>query len=166
MIEVHHLNNSRSQRILWLLEELGLPYEIKPYQRDAHDEPRARSRSKKIHPLGKSPVIATATGRDRVGRDPRVHRPQVRQGPARAAGVVAGLASRYLQFMHYAEGSAMLPVMLLLYTGRLGEAGAPLRAAHHERDRQPHRLARLASSPAATGSSATTSPPPTSSSRS
>jgi|ERR1035437_1342851 glutathione S-transferase len=56
MIVVHHLNDSRSQRILWLLEELGLPYEIKPYQRDAQTR-LAPPELKKVHPLGKSPVI-------------------------------------------------------------------------------------------------------------
>src|ERR1700685_1845000 len=56
MIVVHHLNDSRSQRILWLLEELGLPYEIKPYQRDAQTR-LAPPELQKVHPLGKSPVI-------------------------------------------------------------------------------------------------------------
>ena len=56
MIVVHHLNDSRSQRILWLLEELGLPYEIKRYQRDAQTR-LAPPELKKVHPLGKSPVI-------------------------------------------------------------------------------------------------------------
>ncbi len=56
MIVVHHLNDSRSQRILWLLEELGLPYEIKPYQRDAQTR-LAPPELKQVHPLGKSPVI-------------------------------------------------------------------------------------------------------------
>ena len=61
MITVHHLNNSRSQRVLWLLEELGLPYEIKFYQRDAKTM-LAPPELKAIHPLGKSPVI-TDNGR-------------------------------------------------------------------------------------------------------
>src|SRR6185503_15622600 len=56
MLTVHHLNNSRSQRVLWLLEELGVPYEIKHYQRDARTM-LAPSALKKIHPLGKSPVV-------------------------------------------------------------------------------------------------------------
>lgn len=55
VITVHHLNNSRSQRVLWLLEELGLPYEIEKYQRTP--ERRAPESLKKVHPLGKSPVI-------------------------------------------------------------------------------------------------------------
>ena len=56
MIEVHHLNNSRSQRILWLLEELGLEYKIIPYQRDAVTR-LAPPAIKAVHPLGKSPII-------------------------------------------------------------------------------------------------------------
>jgi len=56
MIEIHHLNNSRSQRILWLLEELGQPYKIVPYQRDATTR-LAPPELKRVHPLGKSPVI-------------------------------------------------------------------------------------------------------------
>jgi glutathione S-transferase len=56
MIIVHHLNNSRSQRILWMLEEVGAPYEIKFHQRDAQTR-LAPPELKKVHPLGKSPVI-------------------------------------------------------------------------------------------------------------
>ena len=56
MLVVHHLNDSRSQRILWLLEELGVPYEIKPYQRDSQTR-LAPPELKQVHPLGKSPVI-------------------------------------------------------------------------------------------------------------
>lgn len=126
MITVHHLNNSRSQRILWLLEELGQPYEIKRYQRDATTNLAPES-LKAVHPLGKSPVI-TDNGETvaesgtiveylirKYGRDKLMPRED-------SADFVP-----YLHWMHYAEGSAMLPVMLTLYTMRLGDAAAPLR---------------------------------------
>lgn len=126
MIEVHHLNNSRSQRVLWLLEELGLPYEIVPYQRDPKTS-LAPEALRKIHPLGKSPVIRD--GSDVVIESGAILEHIVRKhGKGRLAPAEGTPdALRHLQFMHYAEGSAMLPVMLLLYTSRLGEAAAPLR---------------------------------------
>jgi glutathione S-transferase len=126
MIEVHHLNNSRSQRVLWLLEELELPYEIKSYQRDATTMLAPES-LKKIHPLGKSPVIRD--GDQVVAESGAILEYIVRKhGKGRLAPPESSPdAVRYLQLMHYAEGSAMLPVMLQLYTSRLGEAGAPLR---------------------------------------
>jgi len=125
MIIVHHLNESRSQRVLWALEELGAPYEIKPYLRDpvtrlAPPELRA------VHPLGKSPVITDG--------DIVVHESgaiidylitHAGQGRLRPALDHADYPA-YLQWMHYAEGSAMLPLMLNMYVGRLKEAGAPL----------------------------------------
>jgi glutathione S-transferase len=124
-LEVHHLNNSRSQRVLWLLEELEVPYEIVKYQRDPVTNLAPES-LKAIHPLGKSPVlrddgqiviesgaiieyIVRTYGKGRLAPD-----------PATPDGV------QYLQLMHYAEGSAMLPIMLRLYLSRLGEAGKPL----------------------------------------
>lgn len=124
-IRVHHLNESRSQRILWMLEELALAYEIVPYQRDAVTR-LAPEALKEIHPLGKSPVIED---------DGKV---------IAESGAILDYLARwhgggrfsvppdspdwptYLHWMHYAEGSAMLPLMLLLYTMRLGEAAAPL----------------------------------------
>jgi len=128
MIEVHHLNNSRSQRILWLLEELELPYDVIPYQRDAATR-LAPPALKTIHPLGKSPVIrdgglvlaeSGAIVEYLVGRYDNG-----RLAPARDFTSPDYLA--YLHWLHFAEGSAMLPIMLRLYTGRLGDAGAPLR---------------------------------------
>jgi glutathione S-transferase len=125
VIEVHHLNNSRSQRVLWLLEELGLPYEIVAYQRDATTNLAPES-LKRIHPLGKSPVI-------RDGAQVLIESGAILEYIVRryGKGKLAPPESspewpRYLQFMHYAEGSAMLPVMLKLYLSRLGEAAAPL----------------------------------------
>ena len=125
MIVVHHLNDSRSQRILWLLEELGLPYEIKTYFRDATTR-LAPAELKAVHPLGKSPVIRD--GSDVVIESGAILEYLVRKYGGGRLAPAEGTADavRHLQLMHYAEGSAMLPVMLRLYVGRLGEAGAPL----------------------------------------
>lgn len=127
MITVHHLNNSRSQRILWLLEELGLPYDIKRYQRDPKTN-LAPPELKAINPLGKSPVIEdgalvlieSAAIIDYLIRRHGQGQGRLQPDPATAA------YDKYVQWLHFAEGSAMLPLMLNLYVGRLGEAGAPL----------------------------------------
>ena len=123
---VHHLNNSRSQRILWLLEELEVPYEIHHHQRDAVTN-LAPPALLDIHPLGKSPVIED-DGQAVYESAAIVEYICERHGgehlvPAR------GTADhiRYLEYLHFAEGSAMLPILLNIYTGRLGEAAAPLR---------------------------------------
>jgi len=125
MLEVHHLNNSRSQRVLWLLEELGLPYEIVRYERDAKTN-LAPDALKAIHPLGKSPVLKD--GDQVVVESGAIIEYVVRRhGKGRLAPPESSPDwVRYLQWMHYAEGSAMLPLMLALYVGRLGDAGAPL----------------------------------------
>ena len=124
MIAVHHLNNSRSQRILWLLEELGLPYEIKRYQRDAKTmlaPPELRA----VHPLGKSPVISDG--------DLTI---------AESGAIVEYLASRYgngilipkantpeylryIFWMHFAEGSMMPPLLLKLIFDRIESGPMP-----------------------------------------
>lgn len=125
MLEVHHLNNSRSQRVLWLLEELELPYEIVHYQRDAVTN-LAPPELEKIHPLGKSPVLRDG---DRVVIESGAILEYVvrRHGRGRLAPAESSPEwVPYVQWMHYAEGSAMLPVMLRLYTSRLGDAAAPL----------------------------------------
>ena len=126
MLVVHHLNNSRSQRILWLLEELGAPYEIKFYQRDATTN-LAPPELVAVNPLGKSPVITDgditiAESGAIVDYIQRKHGAGKLGAPA---GDVAG--EKYREWLHYSEGSAMLPLMLNLYTGRLGDAAAPLR---------------------------------------
>ena len=125
MIVVHHLNNSRSQRVLWLLEELGLPYEIQKYQRDAETN-LAPPELLKVHRLGKSPVITD--GPNTIIESGAILEYIVRKyGKGKLAPAETSPDwPRYLQLMHYAEGSAMLPVMLKLYTSRLGDAGAPL----------------------------------------
>ena len=125
MLVVHHLNESRSQRILWLLEELGTPYEIAHHKRDSKTR-LAPPELVAIHPLGKSPVITdngvpvheTGAIIDYVIR--RHGGGKLQPDPASADYDV------YQQWLHYAEGSAMLPHMLNMYVGRLGEAGAPL----------------------------------------
>ena len=125
MITVHHLNESRSQRILWLLEELQLPYEIKFYKRDATTN-LAPPELMAVHSLGKSPVI---TDGDRTVAESGAIVDYIvrRHGGGRLAPDPASAAfDKYQEWLHYAEGSAMLPLMLLLYTLRLGEGGAPL----------------------------------------
>ena len=124
MIVVHHLNNSRSQRILWLLEELGVPYEIKHYQRDPKTmlaPPELRS----VHPLGKSPVITD--GEFTL---------------AESGAIIEYLADRYgagtlipthgtperlrcNYWLHYAEGSAMPPLLLKLVFRRVETSPMP-----------------------------------------
>jgi glutathione S-transferase len=125
MIVVHHLNDSRSQRILWLLEELGLPYEVRRYQRDAKTR-LAPPELKAVSPLGKSPVVTD--GDRRVIESGAIVDYLIRRhGGGRLQPDPAGEAyDEYVQWLHYAEGSAMLPLMLHLYVSRLGEAGAPL----------------------------------------
>ena len=124
-IIVHHLNNSRSQRILWLLEELGVDYTILHHQRDAVTN-LAPPELLAIHPLGKSPMIdddgqiiyeSAAICEYLCERHGGAH-----LVPAR--GTTDHV--RYLEYMHFAEGSAMTPILLNLYTSRLGEAAAPL----------------------------------------
>jgi glutathione S-transferase len=126
VLKVHHLNNSRSQRILWLLEELEVPYEIVHYQRMS-PVPLAPPELKAVHPLGKSPVITDGKhtiaesgaiveyviatyGKGRLAPDPK-----------------SDDHFRYIEWMHYAEGSAMLPLMMHLYAGMLGDGAAALR---------------------------------------
>jgi glutathione S-transferase len=125
MIVVHHLNDSRSQRILWLLEELQLPYEIERYQR----HPRTRlapPELKAIHPLGKSPVVVD-NGRVIVESGAIIDVLIRRHGGGRLQPDPAGADyDDYVQWLHFAEGSAMLPLLLKLYVSRLGEAGAPI----------------------------------------
>ena len=124
-IRVHHLNESRSQRILWMLEELALAYEIVPYQRDPTTR-LAPPELKNIHPLGKSPVIED---NGRVIAESGAILDYLARWHGSGAFAVRPDAEEwptYLHWMHYAEGSAMLPLMLHLYAMRLGEAGAPV----------------------------------------
>ena len=115
MLIVHHLNNSRSQRVLWLLEELGAPYEIKHYRRgpDLRAPPELRA----IHPLGKSPVVTDA-GNTVAESGAIVEYLVGTYGNGRLippAGTPERL--RYTYWLHYAEGSAMSPLLQkLLFT--------------------------------------------------
>ncbi len=125
MITVHHLNDSRSQRILWLLEELELPYQIRQYQRDAQTR-LAPPALQAIHPLGKSPVV-TIDDRTYIESGAIIDLIVRRHGAGRLQPPIESHAyDEYQQWLHYAEGSAMLPLMLRLYTSRLGDAAAPL----------------------------------------
>lgn len=125
MIIVHHLNDSRSQRILWLLEELQVPYEIKRYQRNAETR-FAPPELKEVHPLGKSPVISD-NGRVIIESGAIIDYIIRHYGGGRLQPDPASEAyDDYVQWLHFAEGSAMLPLLLKLYVGRLGPAGEPL----------------------------------------
>ncbi|MBS3961430.1 MAG: glutathione S-transferase [Sandarakinorhabdus sp.] len=125
MIRVHHLNDSRSQRILWLLEELGVPYELVKYRRDPETR-LAPPELEALHPLGKSPMLELE-GRLLIESGAIIETVLARVGKGRLVPP-AGSADhdRYIMWLHYAEGSAMLPLMLRLYTARLGEAAGPL----------------------------------------
>lgn len=125
MITVHHLNDSRSQRILWLLEELELPYAIVHHARDPETR-LAPPSLQAVHPLGKSPVVEM-DGALLIESGAIVETVLRRKGGGRLVPDPASADyDRYIQWLHYAEGSAMLPVMLRLYVSRLGESGAPL----------------------------------------
>ncbi|QRN95420.1 glutathione S-transferase [Archangium violaceum] len=125
MLKLHHLVNSRSQRILWLLEELGLDYELVIYPRDPKTG-FAPPELKAIHPLGKSPLLED-DGRVLAESGAIIDSVVRRHGKGRLAPAPDSAEyDDYVHWMHYAEGSAMLPLMLNLYVGRTGEAGAPL----------------------------------------
>jgi len=124
MITVHHLNNSRSQRVLWLLEELGLPYEIKKYQRDAVTmlaPPELRA----VHPLGKSPVITD--GDITVAESGAIVEYLVETYGQGRLVPPAGTADkrRWTYWLHFAEGTAMSPLLMKLIFGRIQSAPMP-----------------------------------------
>ena len=123
MIVVHHLNNSRSQRILWLLEELGLDYDIKKYQRDPKTM-LAPPELKAVHPLGKSPVISDDD--NVVAESGAIIEYLVERYGQRGAGPAqlvppAGLPDklRYTHMLHYAEGTGMPPLLMKLVFDRI-----------------------------------------------
>ncbi len=124
MIVLHHLNNSRSQRVLWLLEELGLPYEVKRYQRDAKTmlaPPELRA----VHPLGKSPVISD--GDLTLAESGAI----VEYLAGRYSGGTLVPAEgtperlRYTYWMHFAEGTAMPPLLMKLIFDRIEKGPMP-----------------------------------------
>jgi glutathione S-transferase len=121
MITVHHLNNSRSQRVLWLLEELGTPYEIQHYQRNATTN-LAPPELLKVHPLGKSPVI---TDGDVVVAETGA---VIEYLVDRAGGQLRPAAGtpehrRYTYWLHFAEGTAMSPLLMTLILARIRKSG-------------------------------------------
>ena len=124
MITVHHLNNSRSQRVLWLLEELGLPYEIRHYQRDPQTM-LAPPALREVHPLGKSPVVTD--GDATLAESGAIIEYLVEQyGNGRllpAPGTPERLRYRY--WLHFAEGSAMPPLLLKLVFDRVASGPMP-----------------------------------------
>lgn len=122
MITLHHLNNSRSQRILWLMEELGLPYEIKRYQRNKITM-LAPPELKAVHPLGKSPVITD--GDLVIAESGAIIEYLVNKyGQGRLKPATEKEALRYTYWLHYAEGSAMPPLLLALIFNKI-DANAP-----------------------------------------
>ncbi len=124
MIVVHHLNNSRSQRVLWLLEELGLPYEVRCYERDP-ETMLAPPALLQVHPLGKSPVITD--GALTLAESGAILEYLVdRYGPGRLAPA-PGTPERvqYTYWMHYAEGSMMPPLLMKLIFDRVEKAKMP-----------------------------------------
>ncbi len=125
MLTVHHLNNSRSQRVLWLLEELGVPYDIVRYERDPNTM-LAPAALKRVHPLGKSPVI-TDDGQTIAETGAIIEYLLGRYGEGRLVPQ-RGTADylRYIYWLHYAEGSAMTPLLLKLIFTRIAEQPAPL----------------------------------------
>ena len=125
-IRVHHLNNSRSQRVLWLLEELGQPYEVVRYQRDAKTM-LAPDALRAVHPLGKSPVVEL-DGRMLVESGAIIEALVERFDPGHALSPAAGDEDgrlRYRQWLHYAEGSAMPPLLMTLVFARIRSAPMP-----------------------------------------
>ncbi|MET0496916.1 MAG: glutathione S-transferase [Steroidobacteraceae bacterium] len=123
MIVVHHLNNSRSQRVLWLLEELGLDYEVQRYQRDPATM-RAPASLRQVHPLGKSPVITD--GQMTLAESGAIVEYLVDTYGKGEFAPARGTPDyfRYLYWLHYAEGSAMPPLLMKLIFSRIG--GAPM----------------------------------------
>jgi glutathione S-transferase len=124
MIVVHHLNNSRSQRVLWFLEELGIPYEIRYYQRNPQTM-LAPPELLAVHPLGKSPVITDA-GVTLAESGAIIEYLATRYGETRflpPPGSAERL--RYIYWLHFAEGSAMPPLLLKLIFRRVANAPAP-----------------------------------------
>ena len=117
MITVHHLENSRSQRVLWLLEELGLPYRVQRYARDPRTL-RAPPELVAVHPLGKSPVI-TEDGTVVAETGAIVTYLTGKAGGARVPVPGTEAHARYVYWLHYAEGSAMPPLLLKLIFSRL-----------------------------------------------
>ena len=124
MIVVHHLNNSRSQRVLWLLEELGVPYEVKRYQRDAKTM-LAPPELRQVHPLGKSPVITDdGVTVAESGAITEYLLDSYGNGRLRPSSGTEE-RRRFTYWLHYAEGSAMPPLLLSLIFARMPKGTMP-----------------------------------------
>lgn len=124
-IIVHHLENSRSQRILWMLEELGLDYEVRRYERNPKTM-LAPPELKRVHPLGKSPVIeddGVVIAETGAIIEYLVEKGDGHLGPPAHRDAIL----RYRFFLHYAEGSLMPPLLVMLVILRLGLLGRPAR---------------------------------------
>lgn len=119
MIKLHHLNKSRSKRIIWLLEELGCDYQLIPYQRDAQTS-LAPAALLEVHPLGKSPVIED--GDHIIAESGAITQYLIDTYGAARLAPAAGSDDylRYLEWLHFAEGSAMLPLLLKMFIKRDG----------------------------------------------
>ena len=124
MITLHHLNRSRSHRILWLLEETGTPYTIVHYTRDKKTN-LAPPELSAIHPLGKSPMIEM-DGRLITESAAIVEMICAKHAPHMVPADGTDAHIEHLEMMHFAEGSAMTPILLNLYVSALGDAGGPL----------------------------------------
>jgi len=124
LITVHHLNNSRSQRVLWLLEELGLPYEVKRYERDPKTM-LAPPALREVHPLGKSPVITD--GGFTIAESGAIIEYLVERYGGGKLAPAPGTPTRlrYTYWLHYAEGSAMPPLLLKLVFDRVESGPMP-----------------------------------------
>jgi glutathione S-transferase len=124
MVIVHHLNNSRSQRVLWLLEELGVEYDIKRYQRDAVTM-LAPATLRAVHPLGKSPVITD--GELTIAESGAIVEYLVERYGAGRLVPPPGTPERlrYTYWLHYAEGSAMPPLLMKLIFDRIEKGPMP-----------------------------------------
>ena len=124
MIKLHHLNRSRSLRILWLLEELGLDYTIVRYEREAKTN-LAPSELLTLHPLGKSPMIEM-DGRLISESAAIIEVICAKYGKQMIPAADTDAYITHMESMHFAEGSVMTPILLDLYTAKLGDAAAPL----------------------------------------
>jgi glutathione S-transferase len=124
MITVHHLDHSRSQRVLWLLEELDVPYDIRPYKRDPKTMLAPRE-LRQVHPLGKSPVITE--GDITVAESGAILEYLVeRHGQGRLIPAIGSPEHlRYRYWLHFAEGSAMPPLLMKLVFDRLAGPQVP-----------------------------------------
>ncbi|MEM7438865.1 MAG: glutathione S-transferase [Pseudomonadota bacterium] len=124
MLKIHHLARSRSLRILWLLEEIGTPYEIIRYERDIKTN-LAPKDLRSRHPLGKSPLLEL-DGQIIAESGAITDVLCTRFAPEMIPAVGTPAYFEHLELMHFAEGSAMTPILLKLYTGYLGDAAEPL----------------------------------------